>query len=82
MASKPKVLEKARRNPRGLRLGEFETLLQQCGWVFDHQTGSHRIWYSPRWSRISIQPMKDGKAKGYQVRQFLTQYDWEAEHEE
>jgi predicted RNA binding protein YcfA (HicA-like mRNA interferase family) len=77
MGKKEKLLEKARRNPQGLRLAEFEALLEKCGWTFDHQTGSHRIWYSPKGARISIQPMKDGKAKRYQVEQFLTVFDEE-----
>jgi predicted RNA binding protein YcfA (HicA-like mRNA interferase family) len=71
MGRKEKLLEQARRNPQGLRLAEFEALLDKCGWTFDHQTGSHRIWYSPKGARISIQPMRDGKAKRYQVDQFL-----------
>jgi len=33
----------------------------------------HQIWYSPKKYRISVQN-KNGKAKGYQVQQFLTQY--------
>ena len=78
MSRKQKLLEKARRNPRGLRMAEFEGLLGQCGWVFDHQTGSHQIWYSPKGARISIQPMSDGKAKRYQVEQFLAVLDQES----
>ncbi len=73
-----KLLAKARNNPNGLRFRELETLLQQCGWTFQRQKGSHRYWYSPQKYRISIQP-KDGKAKGYQVRQFLKRYDEEAD---
>jgi len=77
MGKREKLLEKARRNPQGLRLGEFEALLKKCGWIFDHQTGSHQIWYSPKGARISIQPMRDGKAKRYQVEQFLVVFDEE-----
>ncbi|WP_353737584.1 MULTISPECIES: type II toxin-antitoxin system HicA family toxin [unclassified Microcystis] len=40
-------------------------------WTFDHQTGSHHIWYSSKRVRISIQPTKNGEAKAYQVKQFL-----------
>jgi predicted RNA binding protein YcfA (HicA-like mRNA interferase family) len=71
VGKKEKLLEKAKRNPKGLRFSEFETLLRLCGWVFDHQTGSHRIWYSPDRMRLSIQPTKNGEAKAYQVKQFL-----------
>ena len=76
MRRKDRLLSKARHNPNSLRFREFETLLSQCGWIFDHQTGSHRIWYSPSRYRLPIQSKK-GQAKGYQVREFLAQYDQE-----
>ena len=66
-----KLLEKARHHPKGLRFSDFETLLEQCNWTLDHQTGSHRIWYSLTGHRLSVQPTKAGKAKDYQVKQFL-----------
>ena len=71
MEKKEKLLEKAKNNPQGLRFSEFENLLNLCGWVFDHQTGSHRIWYSLRKDRLSIQPTKNNQAKAYQIKQFL-----------
>ncbi|WP_238544368.1 type II toxin-antitoxin system HicA family toxin [Gloeocapsa sp. PCC 73106] len=48
-----------------------------CRWEFKRQRGSHRFWYSPNKYRISIQLMKDGKAKAYQIKQFLEAYDRE-----
>ena len=69
-----RLLAKARNNPNSLNFREFETLLHQSRWVFDHQTGSHRIWYSPQGYRLPIQS-KRGQAKGYQVREFLQRYD-------
>ena len=81
MTRREKLLEKARRNPGGLSFEEFETLLQQCGWIKDRQSGSHRIWYSPAGTRLAVQPKGD-KAKGYQVEQFLGQYTKEVSHEE
>lgn len=80
MRRKNRLLSKARNSPNSLRFREFETLLSQCGWTFDHQTGSHRIWYSPVGYRLPIQP-KRGQAKGYQVREFLRQYNQETENE-
>ena len=80
MAKKDKLLEKARNNPNGLRFNEFETLLKSYNWVFDHQKGSHQIWYSPQKTRLPIQP-KGAKAKGYQVQQFLNIYDEEENDE-
>ena len=69
MRRKDRLLAKARNNPNSLRFREFETLLSQCGWTFDHQSGSHRIWYSPQGYRLPIQP-KRAEAKGYQVKEF------------
>lgn len=80
MSKKEKLLAKARRNPQGLSFGDFKTLLKQCGWSFDHQRGSHQIWYSPERHRLSLQERK-GMSKAYQVRQFLNQYDIENESE-
>jgi predicted RNA binding protein YcfA (HicA-like mRNA interferase family) len=73
-----KLLAAARNNPNGLSFTDFEALLKRARWVFDRQKGSHQIWYSPRNSLISIQS-RGGKAKGYQVRQFLEVYDRESD---
>jgi hypothetical protein len=77
MTQRDKLLARALNNPRGLSFAELEALLRHAGWIFDHQTGSHRIWYSPTGYRLSIQQGRDGKAKGYQVEQFLAQYEVE-----
>jgi len=52
--------------------------MEHQDWHFDHQSGSHQIWYSPRKYRISVQN-RNGKAKAYQVKQFLTRYKEENE---
>lgn len=70
MTKREKLLEKARSNPGGLSFSDFETLLEQCGWKFKRQTGSHRFWKAPNGSVVPIQPDR-GKAKEYQVKQFL-----------
>jgi predicted RNA binding protein YcfA (HicA-like mRNA interferase family) len=71
MSQSEKLLSKAIRNPNGLNFSEFQTLMTQCGWIKDRQRGSHQIWYSPDGVRLSIQ-IRNGMAKGYQVRQFLS----------
>ena len=80
MTRREKLLACAMNNANDLSFGEFQTLLRQAGWTFDHQKGSHQIWYSPKRSRLPIQKAKNGKAKGYQVEQFLAQYE-ETENE-
>jgi hypothetical protein len=79
ITKREKLLARAMNNPRDLSFGEFQTLLRQAGWAFDHQKGSHRIWYSPTGYRLPIQEGRNGKAKGYQVEQFLGQYEVENE---
>ncbi|MGH8643648.1 MAG: type II toxin-antitoxin system HicA family toxin, partial [Gammaproteobacteria bacterium] len=54
-----------------LSFDDFETLLARLGWVKRGQEGSHRLWYSQKGHRLPIQPSKNGKAKAYQVKQFL-----------
>jgi predicted RNA binding protein YcfA (HicA-like mRNA interferase family) len=82
MRRREKLITKAGDNPKGLSLSEFQTLLSQSGWVLDHQTGSHQIWYSPGHYRLSVQEGRSGKAKGYQVEQFLARYELEREEAE
>jgi predicted RNA binding protein YcfA (HicA-like mRNA interferase family) len=71
MTKREKLWKKARENPQNLTFDEFETLLRQTGWIFSRQKGSHRLWCSPNGQSLPIQPRKDGKAKVYQVQQFI-----------
>ena len=75
-----KLIAKALNNPKGLSFQDFQQLLRGASWTFDHQRGSHQIWYSPTGHRLSIQETHDGKAKGYQVEQFITQFESENEN--
>jgi predicted RNA binding protein YcfA (HicA-like mRNA interferase family) len=73
---KKSLIRRARSNPNSLKFREFEKLLKQEKWVLQRQRGDHRLWVSPQGHRLPIQP-KGNDAKGYQVRQFLAQYDRE-----
>lgn len=79
MTKREKRIAKALNNPRGLSFEEFQQLLRGASWIFDYQRGSHQIGYSPTGHRLSIQEGRDGKAKGYQVEQFITQFESENE---
>ena len=79
MGKQEKLLEKAKNNPNGLSFEDFQTLMKRCEWVLDHQRGSHQIWYSPQSYRISVQNW-NGKAKGYQVKQFLMRLEMEGKN--
>ena len=76
MTKKEKILDKAKNHPDGLSIDDFRTLMKHHGWTLDHQNGSHQIGYSPKSYRLSVQD-RGGKAKGYQVKQFLTRLDEE-----
>ena len=71
MTKREKLWQKAINNPQNLTFDEFETLLRQTGWVLSRQKGSHRLWCSLNGQVLPIQPRKDGKAKLYQVQQFI-----------
>jgi hypothetical protein len=67
-----RLYEKAKTNPKGLRFHEFKTLCECIGMTCDRTKGSHSIYLLDNpFFLISIQRMKDGKAKPYQVRQLL-----------
>ena len=78
VSKKEKLLSDALANPGGLSFDDFCTLMKHQGWCLDHQRGSHQIWYSPTFYRLSVQN-RQGKAKSYQVKQFLIQLHEEGE---
>ena len=80
MSVHKKLLEKAKNNPSGLSFKEFESILTKAGWVNKRQKGSHAIWHSPKGFMLPIQNMA-GKAKSYQVKQFLIKYEEEVDYE-
>ena len=77
MSKAEKLLEKAQRSPQSLKFTEFEALLIAFNWRLRRQTGSHRIWQSPKGYGLPVQPEKS-MAKTYQVRQFLQKLKAEA----
>ena len=67
-----RLYEKARTNPKGLRFTEFINLCECIGMKCDRTKGSHFIYLlEVPFFLISVQKMKDGKAKPYQVRQLI-----------
>lgn len=72
MTRREKLLEKARNNPRGLRFSELTRLAESYGFYLDRQGGSHAVYkHKGLGVSIPLQPDKNGKAKGYQVKQLL-----------
>lgn len=71
-----KLLAKVRNNPRDVRFSDLNSLAQAFGYVPIRQRGSHRMLRHPDVPEaLNIQPLGDGKAKPYQVRQFLGYVD-------
>ena len=70
-----KLLEKAKRNPKGVKFRELCALATCYGWELDRQKGSHAV-YKNRVMKSTISLQDDnGMAKDYQVRQLLTAID-------
>ena len=76
MASIDDILQKMRRNPKGIR---FDEICRVCEHFFGKprkSRTSHRVYKTP-WAgdpRVNIQNSR-GKAKAYQVRQVLLAVD-------
>ncbi len=66
-----KLLKKALARPSNVRFGELVTLIEAFGFRLARISGSHHIFEHPGVAQlVNIQDSK-GKAKAYQVRQFL-----------
>lgn len=72
MVKKRKLFDKMLNSPQNIRFEEFIVLLQAFGFILSRTKGSHHIFTRDDIMEIlSIQPKKDGKAKPYQIRQFI-----------
>ena len=72
MAKWRKIFRKLTAGSLDIRFEDFILLLEKFGFVLDRTRGSHYIFVHPHIAELlSIQPRKDGKAKPYQLRQFL-----------
>jgi predicted RNA binding protein YcfA (HicA-like mRNA interferase family) len=73
-----KRLQKALQSPANIRFGELTTLVEAFGFRLSRITGDHHIYAHPKVPKLVNLQEVDGKAKPYQVRQFLKiveQYD-------
>lgn len=72
-----RFLERIRKKPANVRFGELEGLLGRVGFELGRQRGSHRVYTHPDFpdAIVVVQPGKDGKAKGYQVKQVIDLID-------
>jgi predicted RNA binding protein YcfA (HicA-like mRNA interferase family) len=79
LAKRQKILDKVLTGSQNVRFEEFLHLLEGFGFVLERVRGSHHLLSREGVPEmLSVQPRKDGKAKPYQVKQFLKiveQYD-------
>jgi predicted RNA binding protein YcfA (HicA-like mRNA interferase family) len=71
MSQADKLLRKAQNSPHNLTIDELDVLVRKHGFFHRRTSGSHRIYENARGTMLNIQPDKNGKAKAYQVKQFL-----------
>jgi predicted RNA binding protein YcfA (HicA-like mRNA interferase family) len=69
--NKRKLLKKALGGSKNIRFGDMVSLIEAFGFHLDRTRGSHHIFEHPDIPEmVNIQNYK-GKAKPYQIRQFL-----------
>ena len=66
-----RLLEKARSGSANIRFRDMVSLVEGFGFRESRVTGSHHIFVHPRVREIVNLQDVDGKAKPYQIRQFL-----------
>lgn len=74
IVKREKLIRKAINNARNLRFSEFQTLIGYYGFQLRSRRGkgSHLIYKNREIGEsIAIQPTREGKAKSYQVEEFL-----------
>jgi len=72
LVNRRKLFKKLTLGSRDLRFDEFTALLEGFGFVLRPISGSHHIYRHPDVPRVfPVQPRSDGKAKSYQIDQFL-----------
>jgi predicted RNA binding protein YcfA (HicA-like mRNA interferase family) len=69
---KRKLLEKILANTKNVRFDDLVLLVEAFGFRLSRVSGSHHIFTHPKVPELVNLQNKKGKAKPYQVRQFLT----------
>ncbi len=78
--NKRKLLEKVLAGPKNVHFSDMISLVEAFGFRLSRVRGSHFIFEHPQIPELVNLQEKNGKAKPYQVRQFLQlveQYDLE-----
>jgi len=71
VVNKRRILLKALAKSRNIRFDEMVALVEGFGFHLSRTSGSHHIFVHPEVSELVNLQIVDGKAKPYQIRQFL-----------
>ena len=71
MTKKQKLLQKALSGSKNIRFSEMVTLVEAFGFRLSRVKGSHHIFVHPQARELINLQDVGGKAKPYQIRQFL-----------
>lgn len=66
-----KILERALSGSKNIRFGDMVSLVEAFGFHLSRINGSHHIFVHPRVPELVNLQNVEGKAKPYQIRQFL-----------
>ena len=69
--NKRKMLEKALAGSKNIRFTDMVSLVEAFGFYLSRTSGSHHIFTHPDIPELVNLQEVDGKAKSYQIRQFL-----------
>jgi predicted RNA binding protein YcfA (HicA-like mRNA interferase family) len=71
LMNKQKLLRKALAGSKNIRFADFVSLVEAFGFVRVRTSGSHHIFEHPNVNELVNLQNKKGKAKPYQIKQFL-----------
>lgn len=71
MTKKRKLVQKLLSGSRNIRFSEVQAVVEAFGFQLSRISGSHHIYFHPAVPEIINLQNVDGKAKPYQVKQFL-----------
>ena len=69
--NKRKLLQKALQGSKNIRFSDMVRLVEAFGFRLSRVSGSHHIFVHPDLAELLNLQEVDGKAKPYQIRQFL-----------
>ena len=74
MTRKQKLYQRIINNQHNIKFSDLITVINAFGFELDRITGSHHIYKHPKLNDdfLSLQPDKNGQAKPYQIKQFLS----------